>query len=80
MRELWGVWHVAMPYPKLRGVKAVKEHIGKSPLCLAAGLGVKEAQRETRLSGQQMPSWEVLELLGQLQICETDPLVDAFFG
>ena len=33
------------PYPILR---AVRTHIGKSPVCLAAGLGVKEVELETR--------------------------------
>ena len=42
------VWIVAcllQPYPTLR---AVKTHIGKSPVCLATCLGVKEVELETR--------------------------------
>ena len=34
-----------MPYPTLR---AARMHMGKSPTCPAAGLGVKEVKMETR--------------------------------
>ena len=41
------------PYPTLTG-RAVRTHIGKSPVCQAAGLGVKVAKMETRPTDAMM--------------------------
>ena len=62
------------PYSTLR---AVRTHIVKSPICLSAGLGVKEIQLKTRPTGAMVGGSitvvvaAVQALLGQRRSCDT---------
>ena len=64
------------PYLALR---AVTTHIGKSPVCLgslAAGLCMKEAELEIRLTDAMVGGTGAA---GQRRICDTNRPVDACF-
>ena len=58
-------------------VRAVGTHIGKSPICLVAGLGVKEVELETRPTDATVGCTGIL---GQRRICDTNPSVDTCFA